>query len=42
MDELKEFMEQEDTQDNYNITVFDLPCGSLVRYCKLDEEEDTQ
>lgn len=21
---------------------FDLPCGSLMRYCKLDEEEDTE
>lgn len=42
MDELDEFMEQEacDTMDT--VTVFDLPCGSLMRYCKLDAEEDTQ
>lgn len=42
MDELNEFMEQEacDTMDT--VTVFDLPCGSLMRYCKLDEEEDTE
>lgn len=40
MDELNEFMEQEDTQDNYNITVFDLPCGSLVRFRSLDEDTE--
>ena len=40
MNELDEFMEQEDTQDNYNITVFDLPCGSLVRFRSLDEDTE--
>ena len=40
MDELDEFMEQEDTQDNYNITVFDLPCGSLVRFGSMDEDTE--
>ena len=35
-----EFMEQEDTQDNYNITVFDLPCGSLVRFRSMDEDTE--
>lgn len=42
MDELDEFMEQEacDTMDT--VTVFDLPCGPLMRYCKLDAQEDTE
>jgi hypothetical protein len=42
MDELNEFMEQEacDTMDT--VTVFDLPCGSLMRYCKPVEDEDTE
>lgn len=41
MDEVDEFMEQEacDTMDT--VTVFDLPCGPLVRYRKVDEQEDT-
>lgn len=41
MDELDEFMEQEacDTMDT--VTVFDLPCGPLMRYHKLDAQEDT-
>ena len=37
---MMEFMEQEDTQDNYNITVFDLPCGSLVRFRSMDEDTE--
>ena len=42
MDELDEFMEQEacDTMDT--VTVFDLPCGPLMRYRKLDAQEDTE
>ncbi|WP_337370328.1 hypothetical protein [Megasphaera sp.] len=42
MDELDEFMEQEacDTMDT--VTVFDLPCGPLMRSRKLDAQEDTE
>ena len=42
MDELDEFMEQEacDTMDT--VTVFDLPCGPLMRHHKLAAQGVTE
>lgn len=42
MDELDEFMMQEECDTMNTVALFELPCGSLMRHCKPDEEEDTE
>ena len=40
MDELDEFMDQEACDTIDTVTVFDLPCGSLVRFRSMDEDTE--